>query len=327
MKKLALSCSILGTMFAVSLGSAQAQATRTWVSGVGDDVNPCSRTAPCKTFAGAISKTAAKGEINCLDPGGFGSLTVTKSLTIDCEDTQGSILASSVTGVNINITTTAAADPVGTVRLRGLSINGAGSCGVGCGTATGIRGVSVSNANTRAVKLFIDEVFIQNFTAEGIFFNGPGGNLSVRNTSIVNTGFSGGQAAGIRVISTSAALIRAVLDNVNVTLNNDGARFEANTNAVIKNSTFAQNNNGIIVFPASLGPANVNIMDTIADNNASSGVFAQGTGQSGTARIFNVTAINNGGNQLSVNANGSILSNGKNHIGTPSSAPGSFPDQ
>ena len=36
---------------------AQAQATRTWVSGVGDDVNPCSRTAPCKTFAGAISKT------------------------------------------------------------------------------------------------------------------------------------------------------------------------------------------------------------------------------------------------------------------------------
>ena len=52
--------------------TAAAQATRTWVSGVGDDANPCSRTAPCKTFAGAISKTAAGGEINCLDPGGFG---------------------------------------------------------------------------------------------------------------------------------------------------------------------------------------------------------------------------------------------------------------
>jgi len=324
MRKIAAPLTILGTLFALALPttSAQAQATRTWVSGVGDDVNPCSRTAPCKTFAGAVSKTAINGEINCLDPGGFGAVTITKSLTIDCEDTQGSILASSVTGININITTTAAADPVGTVRLRGLSINGAGS-----NTITGVRGIAVSNANTRAVKLFIDEVFIQNFTAEGIFFNGPGGNLSVRNTSIVNTGVSGGQTAGIRAISTSAALVRVALDNVNVTLNNDGARFEANTNAVIKNSTFAQNNNGIIVFPASLGPANVNIMDTIADNNASSGVFAQGTGQSGTARIFNVTAINNGGNQLSVNANGSILSNGKNHIGTPSSAPGSFPDQ
>ena len=70
----------------------EAQATRTWVSGVGDDVNPCSRTAPCKTFAGAISKTATNGEINCLDPGGFGAVTITKSITIDCEDTQGSIL-------------------------------------------------------------------------------------------------------------------------------------------------------------------------------------------------------------------------------------------
>ncbi len=62
---------------------AQAQATRTWVSGVGDDVNPCSRTAPCKTFAGAISKTAAGGEINILDPGGYGAVTITKSITID----------------------------------------------------------------------------------------------------------------------------------------------------------------------------------------------------------------------------------------------------
>lgn len=58
---------------------AQAQASRTWVSGVGDDANPCSRTAPCKTFAGTISKTAAKGEINVMDPGGYGAVTITKS--------------------------------------------------------------------------------------------------------------------------------------------------------------------------------------------------------------------------------------------------------
>ena len=71
--------------------TAYGQASRTWVSGVGDDANPCSRTAPCKTFAGAISKTAAQGEINCLDPGGFGAVTITKAITIDCVGTLGSI--------------------------------------------------------------------------------------------------------------------------------------------------------------------------------------------------------------------------------------------
>src|SRR5258705_5331252 len=75
-----LSIAIL-TVAASSL--AQAQATRTWVSGVGDDANPCSRTAPCKTFAGAISKTAKDGEIDALDPAGFGAVTITKSITID----------------------------------------------------------------------------------------------------------------------------------------------------------------------------------------------------------------------------------------------------
>src|SRR3954470_3088253 len=92
---------------------ASAQATRTWVSGVGDDANPCSRTAPCKTFAGAISKTATAGIINCLDPGGFGTVTIIKSITIDCDDTLGGLLASGLNGVNVN-----GANIV--VHLRGL---------------------------------------------------------------------------------------------------------------------------------------------------------------------------------------------------------------
>ena len=101
MKKLiALSVAVLGTVFALSLAAspAQAQASRTWVSGVGDDANPCSRTAPCKTFAGAISKTATAGEINCLDSGGFGAVTVTKSITILCEGVVGGILAAQGVG-------------------------------------------------------------------------------------------------------------------------------------------------------------------------------------------------------------------------------------
>src|SRR5215210_5708866 len=105
---------------------ASAQATRTWVSGVGDDANPCSRTAPCKTFAGAISKTTAGGEINVIDPGGFGAITITKAITIDGGGTFASILASGTTGINIS----AGANDV--VTLRNLSINGGG---------TGIHGI------------------------------------------------------------------------------------------------------------------------------------------------------------------------------------------
>src|SRR5438094_4946195 len=95
---------------------AHAQASRTWVSGVGDDVNPCSRTAPCKTFAGAISKTAAGGEIDALDPGGFGAVTITKAITIDGHNTMTSVLASGGNGIVIS------AGATDIVTLRGLSI-------------------------------------------------------------------------------------------------------------------------------------------------------------------------------------------------------------
>ena len=94
MRQLSLVLALLGLsfIFVLPIAPAQAQASRTWVSGVGDDVNPCSRTAPCKTFAGAISKTAAGGEINCLDPAGYGALTITKAITIECNGTFGSVL-------------------------------------------------------------------------------------------------------------------------------------------------------------------------------------------------------------------------------------------
>src|SRR3954467_7111590 len=95
---------------------ASAQATRTWVSGVGDDANPCSRTAPCKTFPGAISKTAGGGEINCLDPGGFGGVTITKSITISCVNVEAGVLVSGTPGITV------AAGAVDTVVLEGLDI-------------------------------------------------------------------------------------------------------------------------------------------------------------------------------------------------------------
>lgn len=102
--------------------ASNAQATRTWVSGVGDDANPCSRTAPCKTFAGAISKTAISGEINIIDPGGFGAVTITKSISIVGEGGTAGILAAGTNGIIVNV---AATDRV---VLDGLDIEGAGSC-------------------------------------------------------------------------------------------------------------------------------------------------------------------------------------------------------
>jgi len=311
---------------------AQAQATATWVSGVGDDVNPCSRTAPCKTFAGAISKTAVNGEINCLDPGGYGAVTITKSITIDCEDTQGRILASSTNGVVINLTTTLANDPVSTVRLRGISINGSGSCGVGCGTATGLRGILVSSANTRAVKVFVDEVFIQNFINEGIFFNGRGGDLVVRDsliTNIIGTGANTG--AGIRTLSTLAGatgIIHVSIQRTTVHNSTQGVRFEGNSFGVVVNSSASNNTlNGFVVNPITIGGAEMNITDSIANNNRQFGVFAGATGQSGVIRIFNLTAFHNTTLQLEIAAGGSILSNTRNHIGAPTDAPGAFVDQ
>src|SRR5262245_49679582 len=149
MRSSSLSLTIAATsLLLLAAAPAHAQATRTWVSGVGDDANPCSRTAPCKTFAGAISKTAVNGEINCLDPGGYGAVTITKSIVIDCEDTQGSILASLTTGVIVNITS--ATDTFKNVHLRGLSINGAGN---------GLRGINFIAGNG----LTLDQVVVQNF--------------------------------------------------------------------------------------------------------------------------------------------------------------------
>ena len=184
--------------FSVALTSlAQAQATRTWVSGVGDDVNPCSRTAPCKTFAGAISKTALGGEINTLDPGGYGAVMITKSITLDGTGTLGSILASGTTGIIINIT-----DPKDTaksVRIRGLSINGAGN---------GIQGIRVLAANS----VSIEDTVIDGFTTNGITV--ATGQVFVNNTTIRNNA-----VAGISVAPSGAQL---ALSGVNLVFNGTG---------------------------------------------------------------------------------------------------------
>jgi hypothetical protein len=186
MKKISLSFAIAAASLAFVLPAApaHAQASRTWVSGVGDDANPCSRTAPCKTFAGAISKTALNGEINCLDPGGFGAVTITKSITIDCHEIFASILNSGTNAINIAFNSFNAADVRKTVRLRNININGVDTGLVGIR----ITGGSVITAGVVIIEdCLIDGEFAGN--ASGVFDERTGGGeLYISNTTVRNVG-------------------------------------------------------------------------------------------------------------------------------------------
>jgi len=189
-RKLLLLVSLCLIASCLSMSPAAAQATRTWVSGVGDDANPCSRTAPCKTFAGAISKTLAQGEIDCLDPGGFGALTITKAITIDCSGTFGSVLVSGTNAINVSA---AAGDKV---ILRGLSINGIG---------TGINAIQLNSGG----QLSIERCRIARFTGIGINVNVANtAQLYVVDTTISNTG------TGISMQTTG--LLLAVIEHTNI---------------------------------------------------------------------------------------------------------------
>jgi hypothetical protein len=223
---------VVGTTIAVFAVSApaHAQATRTFVSGVGNDADPCSRTAPCKTFAGAISKTFINGEIDCLDPGGFGTLTITKSITIDCTGTLGSVLASGTNGFNINIPVNAN-DPFRTVRLRGLTINGTGASGT-IGMRTGLKGISISQALT----VIVEDTVISDFSQQGISDtrSTTGGKLIVRNSVIRNNTLAGIGAGGVATNNVS-------LDNVHSINNGFGIATATGNNVGIIRSVFSGN--------------------------------------------------------------------------------------
>ena len=204
---------------------AQAQATRTWVSGVGDDANPCSRTAPCKTFAGAISKTADCGEIDALDPGGFGAVTITKSITIDGTGTLAGILASLTTGVIIN-----ASDNTKVITLRGLSINGA---------CNGLRGINILQAKT----VNIEDCVIFRFAGNGIQSTDADGlTLNIRETVIRdNTG------DGINVVAATAGRANVMLDHVRLSGNTNGLHARSGSVVSAMNCVFS-NNTAVGVF-------------------------------------------------------------------------------
>ena len=268
---------------------AAAQATRTWVSGVGDDVNPCSRTAPCKTFAGAIGKTAIGGEINCLDPGGFGAVTITKSMTIDCTGSFGGALAGgnaiTVNGPGVNVV------------LVSLRIHGAARSTHGIRF---IQGASLTIQNSRI------ETFNAVSSAGISFAPSTTAELQVIDTLIVNN------SQGIVVAPTGSGSANITLDRVTIANSTvEGLRVAPTSNLgtgiflIAKDSAFTGNGGAGVALVAPLGTnfAVVKLKDSTVSSNATTGVLADG----GLVRadIANSTISNNATGISAVN--GSIL--------------------
>ncbi len=258
---------------------AQAQATRTWVSGVGDDANPCSRTAPCKTFAGAISKTAIDGEIDALDPGGFGAVTITKSITIDGGPTgEASILASLVTGVIINITATSGSN---TVELRNLSINGAG---------TGTNGIRILSSVAGAA-VFVEKCVIFGFRAGAI--GAGGGTVDLNNVQSIKNGSSGIVVSG-GVVNAGRLMVARNC----VATKNTGAGFVAENGAKLDiiDSLTAYNATGV---ESDAANTEVRVSRTTITRNTANGLVLGGG-----------TILSYGTNEISANAGNETFTGG-----------------
>jgi hypothetical protein len=298
MDRTSLSLGLAAISFAIVLqaASAHAQATRTWVSGVGDDANPCSRVAPCKTFAGAISKTAPNGEINCIDPGGFGAVTITKSITIDCDGTFGSVLAALTNGININGANI-------TVNLRNLSVNGVGN---------GLIGINFVSGNS----LTLTNVNVMNFNAGsaiGVLFAPNTANtvLEVNNSIITSNGIAPTTGGGIVVQPAVGGNAVVVISDSKLENNSDAVRANSASGGVtmtVRESTLANNRgNGI---NSIAGNAIILMVDraTISNN------FQNGVVSSGGNSVVRVNASAISGNATGVNSvAGGVLRSYKNN--------------
>jgi hypothetical protein len=268
----------LGTAsFLVLASAAHAQASRTWVSGTGDDANPCSRTAPCKTFAGAISKTAVGGVISVLDPGGYGSVTIPKALTIDGGAVEGSIVTT-ITGITVN------AGGSEQVILRNLAIYG------GVGAPSGIKVMS-------AGRVVVEHVSISAFD-NGIE------NPSTAHLHVSNSYLYENRNYGILMVVTSGRLTvdeTRILDNGSY-----GVRIEGAAIGSIRRSTVS--GNGVMGISAN-GGGFVNVDDCLV----ASSVYGIGSGDRTTVSVSNTGIVNMSTTGL-FNGGGALVSYGNNRM-------------
>jgi hypothetical protein len=283
---------------------AQAQATRTWVSGVGDDVNPCSRTAPCKTFAGTISKTAAGGEISVLDPGGFGAVTITKAITINGTGTLASILSAGTNGIIVN------AGVNDTVIIRDISINGAG---------TGVNGIRFLAGKT----LMVDHCWIYGVTTHGIDVNKTAsGNLKVIDTVIENC-----TQDGISIITT-AGQINGTIDRTRIMNCGNGLHAKNSSRVIARNCVFSNNTTNGVFSDATAAFATIRVWESQISLNGANGVQAGNAGGGASGAEIALNQINhNTANGVLVGTGGGVETFGNNSIrgNTTDACPGCAP--
>jgi hypothetical protein len=269
-------------LFIVSLSAvAQAQATRTWVSGTGNDANPCSRTAPCKTFAGAISKTADKGEISVMDAGGYGAVTAGKNITIDGGGTMASILNGGVFPTNGVVVSDGGTNTI-VVTLRNLSINGVGN------GLNGIKFVSGKTLNVENCQIFGNGANSPDGAGIRVALTVSGSNVNVKNTSIFKN------RVGITA-TTSAAGGNVTLNVNNCNIENnaaDGIFLDARAFATVRNTNSSFN--GGAGLSLNNGASNsATVEDSEFNHNTAVGLFV-GTGT--TVRLGRSLVSQNGAN-------------------------------
>jgi len=308
---------LLAFLFAsfVFSSAASAQASRTWISGVGDDVNPCSRTAPCKTFAGAISKTAAGGEINCLDPGGFGGVTITKAITLACDGAIGSILVSGVNAIIVN------AGPNDHIVISGLELEG---LAVAPGTQ-GLTGINFLAGKSLTVR----NTSIRNFSRDGIAFapnSGGTSQLNVVDTLITNAGASG-TYAGIQIRPTGATSAAVNIDKTQVNqglygIVADGAATTGKINGGVHDSSISNNGqNGITVSNGTAGNVTLVIDDVLVVGNGNNGLVAGGTA---AGMLVGRTTVYGNNRGLFTTGAAALLSYGTNQVNGNNGNDGAF---
>jgi len=278
----------VGLSFCALTTTAQAQATRTWVSGVGDDANPCSRTAPCKTFAGAISNTADCGEIDALDPGGFGTITITKGIKIDGGGGEAGQVASILAGTGtpgVTINNSSAACPFDV--LRNLDING---------VMAGTNGINVLAGGTLA----LENVDIENFTSNCV---------NIAPTTAVgfnayNTNFERCTGGGVVINYSGAGFERAVLSNVHISKSPSGVGLSVTGNARVSVRDCDINNNGGGGVLSSGAQSAVQLQHCQISNNQVFGIHAAA---GGTVSMADNQVIYNNGTGLLADAGAFIL--------------------
>lgn len=285
-------CTALG-LFLITWSPVTAQNTRSWVSGVGDDANPGSRTAPCKTLAGAIAKTEAGGEIDCLDAGGFGAVTITKSITIDGSGTFGSILNPLANGIIVN-------GPGIVVTIRNLSIHGAGK---------GLNGIKLLNGAV----LNIEHCVISGQTGRGIEV-APGQNarLYIKDT-IIRGNNADPDGGGIRIAPEDNFSVTAFLDNVRLEENYFGLMVMDRVTVTARNCVAAGNATAGFLASGSSGSVNLNLENCLVASNGAFGIRNVSTSASSIIRLSNVTVVGHA-TGLSANGDSIIRSFGNNRI-------------